>query len=451
MRSFTRSALILVMVVALCFAAAVQAQQSQMSPEQAQVVWTLQAHHAAGKLELSEEQTTQLVATYKIARESYKEAMGKAWQASRAKRGTGGRWWLKVSKAETEKFAGAVRAFLSEEKAKQAIERLGTFDRQWDAMVKGTVALNLEEKQTVALEVISTYVRDRAALNTARAHTPRADRRGYGALRIKLRSSLDAIFSDAQLVRWDNAVARTDSDNARTVNDPRVQHRTYKFEEAGGIDIPYALFVPSTYNENTAYPLIVGLHGLGAPYDSLMSYGGILDFAERDGYIMVTPLGYVRGGWYGSRENGRAGELSEKDVMNVFEIIRKEFTIDNDRIYLWGHSMGGAGTYRLAETHPDIWAGLGVAAPAPNVNPDVLEIFKHIPVIVLQGDRDRLVKTANTRKWVAKMKALGMQHIYVEISGGDHSMFIARNPVNLSKVFSFFNIVSKKSVKDASE
>ncbi len=443
MKSSIRSVLILVMVAALCSAVAVQAQLSQMSPEQAQVVWTLQAEHAAGMLELSEDQTTQLVTAYQKARGSYNSAMGKAWQTARAKKGSGRRWWLEISKAESDKFAGALGAFLSEEKTKKTIERLGTFDRQWDAMVKGTIALNLEQKQADALEAISTYVQDRAALSRTKAE----DRRRYGALLVKLRISLGAILSDAQIVQWDNAVARTASDNARTVSDPRVKHRTYKFEDAGGIDIPYALFVPSTYTKDTAYPLIVGLHGLGAPYDSLMGYGSILDFAERDGYIMVTPLGYVRGGWYGSRENGRIGELSEKDVMNVLEIVRGEFTIDKDRIYLWGHSMGGAGTYRLAETHPDIWAGLAVAAPAPNVSPEVLEVFKHIPVIVLQGDRDRLVKTEKTRKWVAKMKALGMEHIYIEVAGGDHAMFIARNPANLSKVFSFFNIVSRKSVQ----
>ena len=34
--------------------------------------------------------------------------------------------------------------------------------------------------------------------------------------------------------------------------------------------------------------------------------------------------------------------------MNVLEIARRDFNIDADRIYLWGHSMGGAGTYHIA-------------------------------------------------------------------------------------------------------
>jgi hypothetical protein len=36
-------------------------------------------------------------------------------------------------------------------------------------------------------------------------------------------------------------------------------------------------------------------------------------------------------------------ELSEKDVMNVLELMKKEFNVDNERPYLPGYSMGGAG------------------------------------------------------------------------------------------------------------
>ena len=42
------------------------------------------------------------------------------------------------------------------------------------------------------------------------------------------------------------------------------------------------------------------------------------------------------------------GELSEQDVMNVLAIAQDRYSIDKSRIYLWGHSMGGAGTYHLA-------------------------------------------------------------------------------------------------------
>ncbi len=239
--------------------------------------------------------------------------------------------------------------------------------------------------------------------------------------------------------------------------DARLQDRTYTFEETG-VEVPYALFVPSSYDASREWPLIVGLHGLGRPYDWVMSYDGYVDLAERDGYILVTPKGYHPRGWYGSRGPGiprgagrdgagglpdNLGELAEQDVMNVLRLVIDEFNIDDDRIYLWGHSMGGGGTYHLAAKYPDVWAALGAAAPAASGSPDQLVSFRHIPVIVLQGDEDGAVPVARTREWVARMRELGMEHVYVEIKGGDHSAFINADRAMVSKLFSFFDIAKK--------
>lgn len=236
-----------------------------------------------------------------------------------------------------------------------------------------------------------------------------------------------------------NAERPSDS-NESAIDDKRVQHRKYTF--ADGEEIPYALFVPSGYDSSKPHPLMLSLHGLARQYDWLMGYDGFLDFAERDGVILVTILGYVREGWYGSRADNVFAEKSEQDVMNVMELVRGEFNIDENRIYLWGHSMGGSGTYHLAAKYPEIWAGLGVVAPAPDVAPEQLEKFAHIPIIALQGDQDQLVTPM--RQWVAKMKELGMQHIYIEVAGGDHMLFISKNREMLGKLFQFFSIVRKQ-------
>ena len=238
--------------------------------------------------------------------------------------------------------------------------------------------------------------------------------------------------------------------------DPRVEGRTYTFPGTGK-EVPYALFVPSNYDASREWPLMVALHGLGRPYDWMLGYEGLVDAAERDGYIVVAPLGYHARAWYGSRGPGipqmrraetdteplpeNLGELSEQDVMNVFGLVRDEFNVDEDRMYLWGHSMGGAGTYHIAAKYPDLWAAVGVAAPAPSASPDQLEAFKDVPIIVLQGDEDRLVDT--TVKWVARMRELGMQHVYVEVKGGDHSRFINADVEMIEKIFAFFNIARK--------
>ena len=260
---------------------------------------------------------------------------------------------------------------------------------------------------------------------------------------------------------WMASPVRSASQEPGTIvaRDARVQGHTYVFEETGA-EMPYALFLPSGYDAAREWPLIVALHGLGRPYDWMMGYDSFIDFAEQYGYIVVSPLGYHPRGWYGSRGYGNPagggrggaqstlpenlGKLSEQDVMNVLAIARDAHNVDESRIYLWGHSMGGAGTYHLAALYPDIWAGLAVAAPAPRRDAiDQISSFSEIPVLVLHGDQDSTVPVEGSRTWVARMRELGMQHVYIEVPGGDHSLFVRENPEMLAKVFSFFNIVGK--------
>lgn len=72
-----------------------------------------------------------------------------------------------------------------------------------------------------------------------------------------------------------------------------------------------------------------------------------------------------------------------------------------------------------------------------------LTLSRHVAQALLFGDEDSTVSVEGSRRWVARMRELGMQHVYVEVPGGDHSLFVRENPETLSKVFSFFNIVGK--------
>jgi predicted peptidase len=256
-----------------------------------------------------------------------------------------------------------------------------------------------------------------------------------------------SVFAIAFMVSGGAQAQRQSSDDESLVTDPRVQHRHYQFP---GSDerIPYALFVPETYDASRPAPLIISLHGLGRSYDWLMGYEGFLDAAEAGGHIVVTPLGYIRRGWYGSRaveEGADVAQRSEQDVMNVLEIVRKEFTVDENRIYLWGHSMGGAGAWHIAIKNPDLFAGVAVVAAAPrqDLDPAELAAIKHVPVLVMHGDNDETVPVTLARKWVAGMQSLGMQHIYIEVAGGDHSLLISQTPENMRRIVDFFNIVSR--------
>ena len=160
----------------------------------------------------------------------------------------------------------------------------------------------------------------------------------------------------------------------------KVLKRTYDFKEAGK-EMEYALFVPTRYNKKKATPLVVLLHGLTSNPQQVINYKGIVEQAEKHGFIVVAPYGYNTGGWYGSQGPGKTfrvgrtppdspdnlGELSEKDVLNVLDLTRNEFNIDRRRTYLMGHSMGGGGALYLGMKYPENWPRLRLWRPLSSV------------------------------------------------------------------------------------
>jgi predicted esterase len=244
--------------------------------------------------------------------------------------------------------------------------------------------------------------------------------------------------------------------------DPRAELRTYVLEDTGE-EMPYALFASSKVSDDEPAPLIVALHGLGGSQETFVreTYRAV-ELAEEGGYILVAPMGYNSSGWYGIPANANGGgrgrgfggggeraitdparvrELSEKDVMSVLDMVREEFNVDENRIYLMGHSMGGAGALYLGVKHAPIWAALAPIAPAAmGLDPNSLGSIQDIPVILVVGDEDNLVGGA--RQWATKLEELGMTHEYHEIAGGDHMSVIADG---MPDIFEFFASHSKAS------
>lgn len=230
--------------------------------------------------------------------------------------------------------------------------------------------------------------------------------------------------------------------------DPRVQQRTYRFDETGE-DLAYTVFVSSKVRPDTPAPLIVALHGYGGDSNFIVR-GKLVDLAEENGYIVVGPMGYNVTGWYGSPvivigggpvDPPNLAELSEKDVMNVLAIARREFNVDPARTYLMGHSMGGAGTLFLGQKHADQWAAIAAIAPAAFLmqptQRDILGPIKAagLPLMITQGDQDPVVPATATRTWAGAMDELGLAHEYVEMPGRDHGTIIADG---MPDIFRFF-------------
>ena len=230
--------------------------------------------------------------------------------------------------------------------------------------------------------------------------------------------------------------------------------RHYTLDAANEI-IPYRTYVPTTYNGSKAFPLIVALHGLGGTEDAFFdNYEKKLPpLAESHGYIVAAPLGYRVDGSYGwglgnppaDPTTKRTQDFSEQDVMQVLQRVRQHYKVDESRIYLMGHSMGGIGTWKVAPKYPDIWAA--IAPFSGSGAADTLERIRTVPEIIVHGDHDPTVNVAGSRTMVAKLKELGTEFKYIEVPGGLHGDVVAPN---LAAVVEFFD-AHRKTMRSTSQ
>jgi predicted peptidase len=235
-------------------------------------------------------------------------------------------------------------------------------------------------------------------------------------------------------------------------------HRKYHFLAANA-DMPYRLYVPTSWDGKSQLPLVVILHGAGADENMYVDLNDrqLIRLAEQHGYILVSPLGYTRMGAYGtplrlpavfgnpeiaekqraavSAEQQRTLELSEKDVINVLEIVLNEYPVDRSSMFLTGHSMGSGGTWYLGAKYALYWAAIApMSGPFVDESNYPWDNIRKMPVFMTEGTgaTPSLVGSKAMLTW---MKERGFKIEYMEVNA-DHGGMI---PLVLPSIFNFFD------------
>jgi poly(3-hydroxybutyrate) depolymerase len=210
-------------------------------------------------------------------------------------------------------------------------------------------------------------------------------------------------------------------------------HRAYYMADADTI-VPFRLYVPQSWDGKAKLPLMVFLHGANLDDDDSMERAnGLLPrLAEQKGVILLAPLGYRMNSMYGAPVPGqfvtsnspiagidaRRAALSEKDVLNLTDLIAAEYDVDRGRIYLSGNSMGGMGTWHLAQKYPRRWAAIAPAAAGATDPEYDFTRLRGMPIMPVAGEHDFLRPMVEGT--VAKARAAGLRPHYLMVPGGDH-------------------------------
>jgi dienelactone hydrolase len=118
----------------------------------------------------------------------------------------------------------------------------------------------------------------------------------------------------------------------------------------------------------------------------------------------------------------------------VLEIVSREYSVDPDRVYLMGHSMGGMGTYVLGRKYAERWAAI---APMSGTLADATYLLDRLTnvAVMLSAGSTETATVAAAQAQVEQMNKLGIvTGLWMEPDGTHGSMIAPTLP----KVLDFF-------------
>ena len=184
-----------------------------------------------------------------------------------------------------------------------------------------------------------------------------------------------------------------------------------KAEINEGSSLQYITIVPDEYDSDSAYPLVVMLHGFGA---NMQDLAGLAPAINDTGYVYACPNapipfelgpGQTGFGWMTPRGGGTPEETtnSEQLLSDFFDTVFEQFNVMPGQALLLGFSQGGGMTYRCGLGRADKFAGLAALSATL---PDSDELLARLPserkqpIFIAQGRYDQMVSedTAHSAK-----------------------------------------------------
>ncbi|MHA4739641.1 carboxylesterase family protein [Dyadobacter sp. MSC1_007] len=203
--------------------------------------------------------------------------------------------------------------------------------------------------------------------------------------------------------------------------------RTFKGQHNDTLS--YRLLTPESYDPNQRYPLVVNLHG-GAGYgtDNVRQLASweiqqLTEPQNREKYpaFILAPQISHGTSW------GGLPHLVTRDTI-VFDLLRAlkaEFSIDPNRLYVVGHSLGGYGTWHFIGTHPGMFAA---AIPLSGAgDPALAKNMVDVSLWAFHGETDRNVPVDGSRNVINAIRQAGGHPRYTEFADVGHYLVPSLN------------------------
>ena len=150
-------------------------------------------------------------------------------------------------------------------------------------------------------------------------------------------------------------------------------------DEERGITLSYSLFIPTDYNENESYPLIMFIPdatGAGLPSETIAdSYYGVAVWAsgaeqEKHPSFVLVPS-------YTETVTDDSWNASSQldSTVSLINCLAEVYNIDRNRLYATGQSMGCMSSLYLNSAYPDLFAASLYVSGQWDIS--VLDVLEH--------------------------------------------------------------------------
>jgi putative heme-binding domain-containing protein len=204
----------------------------------------------------------------------------------------------------------------------------------------------------------------------------------------------------------------------------------------------YRLMRPEIAEAGKRYPLIVFLHGAGErgvenkrQLFYLPEQMGQPEFREKFPCYVLAPQCRSEKQWvnvpWGDKKSTPMAKSASHQLQAAIAMIQrtlKHESVDLERVYLTGLSMGGYGSWELAARRPEWFAAV---APICGGG-DELQAARltKLPLWAFHGDADRVVSVGRSRRMIEAIRKAGGKPKYTEFPGVGHN---AWNPAYRQK------------------
>lgn len=130
------------------------------------------------------------------------------------------------------------------------------------------------------------------------------------------------------------------------------------FSDVLGMCMSMNVILPQTQN-NTTYPTLYLLHGMGDDHTTWSRQTSIERYAEENGIAVVMPEAYLS--WYTNMNLGQKyRDYIGVEVPKICRSFFPQMSRRREDTYIAGNSMGGYGSMAIALTYPETFS---IAAP----------------------------------------------------------------------------------------